>query len=97
MVALGRRTSRDRKPRLWGANGDPLGSQEEVMSNPTIHAELRTNSGKGVARSLRRGGRMPAVAYGGGTEALPLSIDPKLSSAQSTKLHEAYLFNGEVE
>ncbi len=47
------------------------------MSNPTIHAELRTNSGKGVARSLRRGGRMPAVAYGGGTEALPLSIDPK--------------------
>ena len=47
------------------------------MSNPTIHAELRTNSGKGVARGLRRGGRMPAVAYGGDAEAMPLSIDPK--------------------
>lgn len=46
------------------------------MSNPTIHAELRTDKGKGVARTLRRAGRMPAVAYGGGSDAQVLSIDP---------------------
>jgi len=46
------------------------------MSNPTIHAEFRTDKGKGVARTLRRAGRMPAVAYGGGNDAQALSIDP---------------------
>jgi large subunit ribosomal protein L25 len=46
------------------------------MSNPTIHAEIRTEKGKGVARTLRRAGRMPAVAYGGGNDAQVLSIEP---------------------
>jgi large subunit ribosomal protein L25 len=47
------------------------------MDNPTIHAELRTSVGKGVARKLRRAGRMPAVAYGATGGAVPLTVDPQ--------------------
>jgi large subunit ribosomal protein L25 len=46
------------------------------MNNPTIHAELRTTSGKGVARKLRAAQRMPAVAYGGNGGTVSLTIDP---------------------
>ena len=46
------------------------------MSNPTIHAEMRTSTGKGSARKLRRAERMPAVAYGGTADSMPLTIDP---------------------
>ena len=57
------------------------------MSNPTIHAEIRTESGKGAARRLRRAGRMPAVAYGGGAKAQALSIDPtQLQALKSSPL-----------
>jgi len=47
------------------------------MSNPTIQAELRTSSGKGAARKLRRANRIPAVAYGGSGQAISISIDPQ--------------------
>ena len=46
------------------------------MSQTTnLKAEKRTESGKGVARKLRAGGRTPAVVYGQGEEALLLSVD----------------------
>lgn len=46
------------------------------MSQTTnLKAEKRTDSGKGVARKLRAGGRAPAVVYGQGEEALLLSVD----------------------
>jgi len=47
------------------------------MSNPTIQAELRTDTGKGRARKLRRAGLLPAVAYGGTGKALILTINPR--------------------
>jgi len=47
------------------------------MENPTIHAELRTSVGKGVARKLRRAGRMPAVAYGMAGASISLTINPE--------------------
>lgn len=41
-----------------------------------LAAEVRTNSGKGAARQLRRKGRVPAVLYGQG-ECMLLTLDPE--------------------
>lgn len=41
----------------------------------SLSAKKRDGSGKGVARKLRQSGRVPAVLYGRGAEAVPLSID----------------------
>ncbi len=43
----------------------------------TIEAEPREDFGKNVARRLRRGGRIPAVVYGGGGPSFPVAVDPK--------------------
>jgi len=40
-------------------------------------AERRDGAGKGVARKLRASGRVPAVLYGHGQEAVPLSVDAR--------------------
>jgi len=45
------------------------------MAALKITAEVRTGSGKGVARKLRDDGRVPAVLYGMGQEGVPLSLD----------------------
>ncbi|MBM3608478.1 MAG: 50S ribosomal protein L25/general stress protein Ctc [Alphaproteobacteria bacterium] len=42
-----------------------------------LAAAVRSGSGKGAARSVRREGRVPAVIYGGGAEAQPISLDYK--------------------
>ncbi len=39
-----------------------------------LNALVRKESGKGPARRLRRAGRIPAVFYGPGVEAIPLSV-----------------------
>jgi large subunit ribosomal protein L25 len=41
----------------------------------TLAAEPRAGSGRGEARRLRRAGRVPAVAYGAGLDATPVSVD----------------------
>ena len=41
----------------------------------TIEALPREPRGKGGARALRRGGRTPAIVYGGDGEPLPVSLD----------------------
>ncbi|MDZ4675015.1 MAG: 50S ribosomal protein L25 [Gemmatimonadota bacterium] len=41
----------------------------------TLSADPRSDTGKGVARSLRRNGRIPAVIYGHGREPEALSVD----------------------
>jgi large subunit ribosomal protein L25 len=46
-----------------------------MAEDATLSAEPRTETGKGVARSLRRAGRIPAVIYGHGREPQPLSVD----------------------
>ncbi|RUO65632.1 LSU ribosomal protein L25P [Pseudidiomarina planktonica] len=40
-----------------------------------IHAELRTDSGKGASRRLRRAEKVPAILYGGKKEAVALTLD----------------------
>jgi large subunit ribosomal protein L25 len=42
-----------------------------------LAATVRSGTGKGAARSVRREGRIPAVIYGGGEAAQPLSLDKK--------------------
>jgi len=43
----------------------------------TLKAQTRKSTGKGVARSLRRDGELPAVLYGSDIESIPLSIKIK--------------------
>jgi len=42
-----------------------------------LAAVTRSGTGKGAARSVRREGRVPAVVYGGGQKAEPISVDYK--------------------
>ena len=45
------------------------------MAEQTINAEVRTESGKGVARKLRQAGRIPGVFYHSGVDPVSLSVD----------------------
>lgn len=47
------------------------------MANATLAAELRTETGKGVARKLRAAGRVPAVIYGHNREPQSLTLDAR--------------------
>jgi len=46
-----------------------------MSQHATLSANRREGTGKGVARKLRAGGRIPAVVYGGGMEAVSLTLD----------------------
>lgn len=46
-----------------------------MAQQATLSANGRTTAGKGIARSLRRDGRVPAVIYGRGRTPEPLSLD----------------------
>ncbi|HEY8162960.1 MAG: 50S ribosomal protein L25/general stress protein Ctc [Methylocystis sp.] len=45
-----------------------------------LAATVRSGTGKGAARSVRREGRIPAVVYGGGEAPLPISLDKKITT-----------------
>ena len=47
------------------------------MASATLSGSVRENGGKGVARSLRSSGRIPAIIYGHGREPQSLSIDTR--------------------
>ena len=47
------------------------------MASATLSASVRENSGKGVARSLRGAGRIPAVIYGHGRDPQQLSVETR--------------------
>ncbi len=46
-----------------------------MAATKTLAAAVRSGTGKGAARSVRRGGRVPGVIYGGGEPAEPISLD----------------------
>ena len=48
-----------------------------MAETKTLAAAVRSGIGKGAARSTRREGRTPAVLYGGGEVATPLSLDTR--------------------
>lgn len=47
------------------------------MADNALAAEIRTGTGKGVARKLRAAGRIPAIVYGQGKATRPIAVDPK--------------------
>lgn len=46
-----------------------------MSTNTELNAQVRSDKGKGVARKLRAGGKIPAVLYGKDMEARSLSLD----------------------
>lgn len=64
----------------------------------TLSATPRAATGKGVARSLRRSGRIPAVIYGHGRDAESLSVDATAFSRMLAGVSAATtMVNVEVE
>ena len=47
------------------------------MEQKVLKIELRSRTGKGISRQLRRQGLVPAVVYGKGIDAVPVSLNPK--------------------
>ena len=58
----------------------------------TLSAELRTQSGTGPARELRRKGLVPAVIYGAGREPLSIAVAEK----EMTKYYRKPLFLSQI-
>ena len=48
-----------------------------MAATKQLAATVRSGTGKGAARSVRREGRIPGVIYGGGEAAQPISLDYK--------------------
>jgi large subunit ribosomal protein L25 len=46
------------------------------VSEVSLAVEEREGRGKGAARKMRAGGRVPAVVYGGGKDPIAVSLDP---------------------
>ncbi len=46
-----------------------------MAENKKLAATVRSGTGKGAARSVRREGRIPGVIYGGGEAPTPISLD----------------------
>jgi large subunit ribosomal protein L25 len=51
------------------------------MERRELTVEIRTKTGKGISRQLRAKGRIPAIVYGKGMDAVPVSLSPKELSA----------------
>jgi large subunit ribosomal protein L25 len=67
------------------------------MSSIKLSAEKRTTDGKGAARRLRQAGKVPAVVYAGGKEALSVAVNPKeLVKALMTPLRRNALLSLDV-
>jgi large subunit ribosomal protein L25 len=48
-----------------------------ATENSILEAQPRTSGNKNDARRVRRGGKVPAVVYGAGKDARPISVDPR--------------------
>jgi large subunit ribosomal protein L25 len=56
------------------------------MATANLSVSVREKTGKGISRSLRRQGEIPAVVYGTSMEPCPISVDPKeLRAAMDTE------------
>ncbi len=53
----------------------------------TMAAEKRERAGKGIARALRREGKIPSVIYGGNKEPVIIALDDNKSNVEYNKGH----------
>jgi large subunit ribosomal protein L25 len=51
------------------------------MEQKVLNIEIRSKTGKGISRRLRKEGLIPAVVYGKGIDAVPISVNPRELSA----------------
>ena len=58
-----------------------------MSKNYAMKAEKRDRAGKGIARSLRRAGRSPAVIYGDNKEPVKISLDANETNVEYNKGH----------
>ncbi|MBA2660846.1 MAG: 50S ribosomal protein L25 [Bradymonadaceae bacterium] len=66
----------------------------EAQQNPTLDAQARSETGKGVARRLRADGLIPAVCYGIDTTNTPLAINPsEFDKILATKRRQNTVFS----
>ena len=67
------------------------------MERPLLRAEIREETGKGSARTLRVKGRIPAVFYGPRSKTIPLSVDSKeLATTLQTEAGENVLIDLDI-
>lgn len=57
------------------------------MGDASLAVEIRTEKGKGMARRLRRDGRIPGVVYGGQMTATSITLDPVELDTLISKSH----------
>ncbi len=50
---------------------------KSATKNQALIASVRNNSGKGVARALRRGGKLPGILYGKGQKPVSIELSAK--------------------
>lgn len=55
------------------------------MAELTLEVVRREETGKGVAKKLRKAGKVPAIVYGGHREAVPITVDRKSVTDLLTK------------
>lgn len=73
-----------------------------MTTRVTLEAQLRTETGKGAARSLRREGYVPGVIYGHGEETRACKVDTKelerllMSGSYESTLIDLKLDNGDM-
>ena len=67
------------------------------MAQKIVEAELRTDTGKNVARRIRQAGRVPGILYGDMREAFSLTMNPKqLSAVLRSESGQNTIFNLQV-
>lgn len=47
------------------------------MEQKVLNIEIRSETGKGISRRLRKEGKIPAVVYGKGIDAVPITVNPR--------------------
>jgi large subunit ribosomal protein L25 len=54
-----------------------MATATDSNKNSILEAQARAAGNKNEARRVRRGGKIPAVVYGAGKDAAPVSVDPR--------------------
>ena len=74
-----------------------MDADRRTMAQKIVEAELRTDTGKNVARRIRQAGRVPGILYGDMREAFSLTLNPKqLSAVLRSEAGQNTIFNLQV-